>query len=189
VTTAATSVVPQPVQYLASQASVASLTAPLAPPTSLTQGIPAPDQIKAQQSQYAAALDKQLKDGIETISKETQIEKDMVKFSADKQLALMQMQVEERRNEQMAMLDEQAAIRQCELKRAYVERKLQLDNQANGFIMEYQMKAVQSDLAMKQYEFQKTYANAEEKLALEYNKQVARASTGTTYAVAAPLVA
>lgn len=154
-------------------------------PKALTVGIPNPEQIKVQKEAYSAALDKQLKDGVDTIQKETEIEKNMIKFTADKQMALMQMQVEEQRNEQIAFLEEQATIRQCELRKAYVERKLQLDNQANGFVMDYQMKAVQTELAQKQYEFQVTYANKEGALEAQYAKAVAEANTGTTYTVPA----
>jgi len=159
------------------------------PPASLTQGIPTPDQIGAQKTAYASALDKQLADGIVTIQKETEIEKSMVKFTADKQLALMQMQIEEQRNEQIALLDEQATIRQCELKKAFVERSIQLDNQANGFTMDYQMKFIQTELAQKQYAFQQTYGNAERALEAQYNQEVAKANSGTTYSVPAQAVA
>jgi len=157
-------------------------------PASLTQGIPNPDQITAQKTQYAEALKKQLKDGMETIQKENEIEKSMVQFTADKQLALMQMQVEEQLNEQIALLDEQATIRQCELKKAWVERKIQLDNQSNGFIMDYKMKAIQTELAQKTYAFQQTYGQAERALELQYNQEVAKSQTATSYSVPAQAV-
>jgi len=196
VTQAASYVAPQTLVQAPVQTLAASYVAPqvlaqptMAVPQSLTQGIPNPDQIRVQKDAYGAALEKQLSVGIDTIKKETEIEKNMIKFNADKQLALMQLQVEERRNEQMALLDEQATFRQCELKKAYVDRKLQLDNQANGFVMDYQMKAVQTELAAKQYEFQQNYVKSENVLAAQYNKEVARANTGTTYAVPANVAA
>jgi len=196
VTQAASYVAPQTLVQAPVQTLAASYMAPqvvaqptLAVPQSLTKGIPNPDQIKVQKEQYGAALEKQLSDGIDTIKKETEIEKNMIKFAADKQLAMMQMQVEEKSTEQLAALDEQAALRQCELKKAYVERKLQLDNQANGFVMDYQMKAVQTELANKQYEFQVKYANSENALATQYNKEVAKANSGTTYTIPATVAA
>jgi len=158
------------------------------PPASLTQGIPTPDQITAQKTAYASALDKQLADGMVTIQKETEIEKSMVMFTADKQLALMQMQIEEQRNEQIALLDEQATIRQCELRKAFVERKIQLDNQAEGLTMDYQMKFIQTELAQKTWAFEQTYGIAERALEAEYNEQVAKANAGTTYSVPAQAV-
>jgi len=185
----------QPVMTMMQAPSVVPMVNMVAPqtmlgpvPVSLTQGIPNPDQITAQKTAYAAALEKQLKDGMETIQKESEIEKSMVKFTADKQLALMQMQIEEQRNEQIALLEEQATIRQCELRKAYVERKIQLDNQSNGFVMDYQMKFIQTELAQKTYEFQKTYGDAERALEAQYNQEVAKSQTGTSYAVPAQAV-
>jgi len=67
-----------------------AIVAPPAPvaPRTLTDGIPNPQQIAAQKAQYSAALDKQLADAIATVTKETEIEKQMVKFKADKDIAL-----------------------------------------------------------------------------------------------------
>merc|ERR1719146_112227 len=90
---------------------------PGAPPR-LTQGIPTPEQIQAQKAQFAAALDKQLKDAIETVQKETKIEKDMVAFNAQKQIALYNMQVDEKLCEMMALAEEQSTIGTCELSKA-----------------------------------------------------------------------
>lgn len=163
-------------------------TVDLGPPVALTAGIPTPDQITAQKAAYAAALEKQLKDGIETITKETEIEKNMIKFNADKTIALAQMQIEEQRNEQLAYLDEQATIRQCELRKAYVERKLQLDNQANGLNLDYQYKFVQTELAQKQYEFQQTYMKAENKLEAQFEAVAREANKGTSYTIPAAAV-
>jgi len=151
-------------------------------PEILTTGIPTPAQVKVQADAYASALDKQLADGIATIQKETEIEKQMVDFNFRKQKAIMELQIEEQRNEQLALLDEQATFRQCELKKAYVERKLQLDNQSNGLLLDYNMKAVQTELAVKQYEFQQNYIKTEGDLERQYAAAEARAHTGTTYA-------
>jgi len=145
-------------------------------PSDLTVGIPNSQQIASQKAAYVVALDKQLEDGVKTIQKETDIEKQMVKFSADKQIALFQMQVEEQRNEQMALLDEQSTIAVLELKKACVERKIQLDAQAAGLNMDYQMKFVQTELAQKTYVFQQAYAGAENKLLEQYNALVAKAN-------------
>jgi len=157
-------------------------------PVKLTQGIPTPEQILQQKSGYSAALDKQLKEAIDTVQKETAIEKEMIKFTAEKTIALHSMQVDEKLIEAMALADEQATFALCELNKAKVERSIQLSNQANGLVMDYQMKAIQTELAQKQYQFQVTYVQAENKLAQDYNRQVVAANTGTTYAVPAAAV-
>merc|ERR1719446_612784 len=157
-----------------------AIVAPPAPiaPGRLTDGIPTPEQIAKQKAGYAAALDKQLKEAIETVQKETQIEKEMIKFTADKTIALYNMQVDEKLTEAMAVADEQATFALLELNKAKVERNLQLNAQANGLVMDYQMKAVQTELATKQYAFQMEFVKAENALAQDFNKQVVQANTG-----------
>jgi hypothetical protein len=158
-------------------------------PGNLTDGMPTPQQIDQQKAGYAAALDKQLVEAIATIKKETEIEKQMVKFSTEKQIALYTLQAEEQLVVQLGMLDEQAQIQQLELKKALVERNLQLSSQASNLSMDYQLKALQTECAVKQYEFQQKYANAENKLERDYAAQVAKANTGTAYAAPAAAVA
>lgn len=162
--------------------------APPAAPVKLTQGIPTPEQIQQQKSGYSVALDKQLKEAVDTVQKETQIEKEMLKFTAEKNMALHAMQVEEKLAESLALADEGATIKILELKKALVERQLQLDNQANGLMMDYQLKSLQTDFAQKKYGFDQQYVKAENALAQDYNKQVAAANTGTTYSVPAQAV-
>merc|ERR1719409_1285482 len=140
---------------------IAAAALPSGPPAPLTDGIPTPQQIAQQKAGYAAALEKQLQEATSTILKETEIEKQMVKFRIEKEIALYTMQAEERRTEQLALLDEQATIQQLELKKALVERNLQLSAQAAGLTMDYQMKAVQTELAMKTYQFQVDYMKNE----------------------------
>jgi len=77
------------------------------PPT-LTDGIPTPQQVAAQKAQYAAALDKQLQEALATVKKESEIEKQMIKFNAEKNIALFKMQMEEQEAQETAMVDERA---------------------------------------------------------------------------------
>jgi hypothetical protein len=132
---AAPSYVAPPVQTTAIAAPAPVMAQQLGmpqPPPSLTQGIPTPEQIAQQKVQFAAALDKQLQDAIATVQKETKIEKDMVDFNAKKQIALYNMQVDEKLCEMMALAEEQATISQCELNKAKVERTLQLNTQTQS---------------------------------------------------------
>lgn len=151
-------------------------------PKDLTVGIPTPAQISQQQAGYQAALDRQLAEGVMTITKENEIEKQMLRFSTEKTIALFTMQEEEKLTEAIALLDEQLAIQTLEFKKALVERNLQLSAQANGLAMDYQMKFLQTELATKQYEFAVQYYNVEHKLEEQYDAQVRLANTGTSYA-------
>lgn len=160
------------------------INVPQAPmqPMKLTEGIPTPDQIGAQKAGYSAALDKQLKEAIETVQKETQIEKEMIKFTAEKTIALYNLQVEETLTEAMATADEQATFALLELNKAKVERNLQLSSQASGLVMDYQMKAIQTELAQKQWELHELVTNPEGEFAKQYMTQVHVAILGELFA-------
>merc|ERR1719443_198274 len=139
-----------------------------AEPPNLTAGIPTPEQIAAQKLQFAAALDKQLADAIETVKKETQIEKEMVAFNAQKQIALYNMQVDEKLCEMQALAEEQAAIGACELNKAKVERTLQLNTQAQNLTFDYHLKATQQELADKRDAFDRALMAEENALAKQF---------------------
>merc|ERR1719272_2100054 len=96
------------------QNTIVAPAAPL-PPMKLTEGIPTPEQIGQQKAGYSAALDRQLKEAIDTVQKETAIEKEMIKFTAEKTIALYNMQVDEKLIEAMAMSDEQSTFAMLEL--------------------------------------------------------------------------
>merc|ERR1719174_665827 len=87
----------------APQALLAAGTAAM--PQKLTEGIPNVEQIAQQKGMYAAALEKQLKDATEAVTKEVNTEKQLATFSCQKEIALFEMQVEERLTEQLAEVD------------------------------------------------------------------------------------
>merc|ERR1719453_530983 len=146
---------------------------PMAPvaPVKLTEGIPTPAQINSQKAGYSTALDKQLKEALETVQKETAIEKQMVQFSADKSVAIFNNGVDERLAEQIALVDEEQVFRTLELKKALVERGLQLDQQASSLVMEYEVKALQTEWATKRYAFEQEYKKAEAPLEAQFAAQ------------------
>jgi len=161
--------------------------APVAP-MKLTDGIPTPAQILSQKNGYAAALDKQLKEASDTVAKETAIEKEMVKFNAAKQIAMFENQVDEKLTEGLALEDERATFALLELKKALVERNLQLSAQAANLTMDYQMKSVQYEWKQKWYAFEVKFAADEKPMIEKYNAQVAAANQGTAYADPARVV-
>jgi len=186
-TMAAPSYVAAPQQFAQYANPINVPQAPVAP-MRLTDGIPTPAQISSQKNGYAAALDKQLKEASDTVAKETAIEKEMVKFNAAKQIAMFENQVDEKLTEGLALEDERATFALLELKKALVERNLQLSAQAANLTMDYQMKAVQMDWQKKWQAFENEYNKAENNLMADYNKQVQIANTGTAYAAPAAVV-
>merc|ERR1719453_2750067 len=178
-TTMAPSYVAAPQQFASAVPQYANpINVPNAPvaPARLTDGIPTPEQILSQKNGYAAALDKQLKEASDTVAKETAIEKEMVKFNAAKQIAMFENQVDEKLTEGLALEDERATFAILELKKALVERNLQLSAQAANLTMDYEMKAVQTEWKQKWYSFEQEFKGKEDKLIGDYNKQAAVAN-------------
>jgi hypothetical protein len=161
--------------------------APGAPPPKLTAGIPDPAQIEKQKVAYAAGLDKQLNDAIATVQNETRIEKEMVAFKTQKDIALFEAQIDEKLVEQMAMEDERAAITTCQLRKATVDRSLLLNNQAANLVMDYNMKVTMDDIAAKKRAFEQAYVAAEVKLAQQFNTTAAQAGMPVAAPVAVPV--
>merc|ERR1712066_582976 len=153
------------------------------PPQQLTKGIPDPQAIESQKRAYTAALDKQLKEAMDTVTKETAIEKRMAAFKTEKDIALFELSVDEKLAEQMALVDEQATMAQCQLKKALVDRNVQLNTQASGLVAEYKMKSMMEELAKKKAEFERAFVGKEMQLAREFQQEVAKANTGTAYVV------
>jgi len=147
-----------------------------------TEGIPNPQQISVQQAQYEKALDKQLADGVATLEKEREIEKKMLQFSADKEIALQANVIQERLVEQLSLVDEKATIAILELKKAAVERKLQLSAQAMNLTLSYEERALQVEWQTKRGEFEGKLAAQNQKLQDQINKIEAAADMGTGYA-------
>lgn len=155
---------------MALPASIPVPQPPGAPPPRLTQGIPDPAQIEKQKLAYAAALDKQLQDAMATVQNETRIEKEMVAFKTQKDIALFETQVDEKLVEQLAAEDERAAFANSQLKKALVDRNIQLNAQAASLVMDYNMKMAMDDIAKKKAEFERNFITAENKLAQDYMK-------------------
>merc|ERR1712014_547112 len=94
-----------------------------------------------------------------------------------------ELSVDEKLAEQMALIDEQATMAQCQLKKALVDRNVQLNSQASGLVAEYKMKSMMEELAKKKAEFEKAFVGKEMQLAREFQQEVAKANTGTAYVV------
>lgn len=158
-------------------------------PAKLTEGMPTTQQISQQKALYAAALDKQLREASETVTKEVDIEKQMATFATQKDIAMYEMQVDEHLTEQLAECDEVATFAILELKKAFVHRQLQLTAQANGLVTEYNTQEMHTDIVKKQNALQQQLLQAEKALAVQYGQQVAKASTPTPVAVQASAAA
>jgi hypothetical protein len=185
-----TTVVPalNPQQAAQQAAMLAAQQMPTQMPLKLTEGIPTAEQVATQKGMYASALDKQLQQAQATVTQEISISKQMATFATQKDIAMYEMQVEERLTEALAQVDEQATLQTLELKKAFVERQLQLNTQANGIVMEYNVNQVHAEIAAKQQALAKQFQTAEFQLASQGVQAMKTAMTPTTYQVLAAAV-
>merc|ERR1712216_495682 len=61
----------------------------------------------------------------------------------------------------LAQTDEQATFQILELKKAFVERQVQLNNQASSLVMDFKIGEVHKEIATKQAAFQDQYVKKE----------------------------
>jgi len=177
-----------PVQYAAPAQYTSRPSLNVAAPAVTTEGIPNPQQISVQQAQYEKALDKQLADGVATLEKEREIEKKMLQFSADKEIALQANVIQERLVEQLSLVDEKATIAILELKKAAVERKLQLSAQAMNLTLSYEERSLQVEWQTKRGQFEEKLRGQNQKLQDQINEIERKADMGTGYAPGAQAV-
>merc|ERR1719326_1341643 len=94
----------------------------------------------------------------------------------------------ERLIEQLALVDEKAVIAELELKKAAVERKLQLSAQAMNLTLDYEQKFLQVEWTTKRNEFEAKLSRENSKLQEQINKIEAAAERGNAYAPGAQAV-
>merc|ERR550537_2049712 len=164
---------------MAAPTQVASFVAPPAvapamamtgPPVNLLEGLPKPEQIEGQKAGYAKALEQQFKAGSDTISKETEIKKKMLIDTAEQQKAQYTLQVQSQLQQQNLLLDQQMNSQIMMLQEAAMQQKSALEQQAAALTLEYQQKKAEEEMLVKQYQIQKQFYDAEQKLAAQFQK-------------------
>ena len=75
-----------------------------------------------------------------------------------------------------------------QLKKAFVERQLQVHTQANGIVMEYNVNQAHAEIAPKQQALAKQFQTAEFNLANQGIQAMRTVMTPATYQVLAPAV-
>merc|ERR1719287_246529 len=132
---------------MAAPSYVAAPVAAPAAPANFLEGIPDPKTIEQQRAGYEQGLQKQYTDGAAAIKQETALK---IKMLQDQAM-----------NSQMMMLQESA-----------MAQRSALEQQAAALTLEYQQKKAEEEMLKKQYEIQKNFCEAENKLATDFNKVV-----------------
>merc|ERR1719316_253109 len=166
---AAPQVIQQAPSYVAAPVAAAAVAGP---PEPLTKGIPDPASIKSQQDAYAKALEKQYQDGAAAIAAETKVKKEMLNETAKQQKAQYQLQVQSQLQAQNLLLDQQMNSQLMMLQESAMAQRSALEQQAAALTLEWQQKKAEEEMLKKQYEIQRQYCEAENKLATQFNQVV-----------------
>lgn len=175
-TTMAPSMVPAP----APQAPVASNYAAtagnfnMAPPTSLTQGMPTHAIINAERIAYEKALDAQLQKQSVAVLEEAKIKKQYMEVESRKKVAEFNLQVDEQVKMSQMRIDQEAQTQLCGLQEAAITQITQKEEFAAIATHEYAVKKAKEDMAFKSYNLQKQWFEQETKLTAEYQAALAR---------------
>merc|ERR1719478_1698928 len=145
---------------------------PVAQPQNFLQGIPDPKQIEQQRDGYEKGLNKQYVDGSAAIKAETELKKKMLQDQANATKEQYKLQVESQLQAQNLMLDQQMNSQMMMLQESAMAQRSALEQQAAALTLEYQQKKAEEEMLKKQYEIQKNFCEAENKLATDFNRVV-----------------
>jgi hypothetical protein len=137
----------------------------------LTKALPDPVAIDKQRNAYAKALDEELQRSIEAIQEKNAMEKKMLAQAAQQQKALYELQVDQALQGQTAALEEQRNMQLLGLQQDAMNQKIGLENQAAGLKLEYEQRKAQEEMMFRQYELQKSYFEAEQRMHAEFKGQ------------------
>lgn len=134
---------------------------------SLTRGFPDPASIEEQKQAYAKSLDLQLEEGNRSLREQNEERKRELRRAAEQRKQALVLQVEQQVRAHEAVLDEQTNQALMSLKKAALEQRAALDQQAASLTLEYQQRKMQEEFIAAQAQMQKQYLESHARLQLE----------------------
>jgi len=157
--------------------------------------MPDPAAIESQREAYSRSLEHQLERGNLSLQEQHKARKQQLYNAAQQRKQALILQVEQQmRLEEMA-LDEQTNKAMLGLKKAALDQRAALDQQAAGLTLEYQQRKMQEEFAATQAEIHRQYMESNLKLQNEVNMHHSGAFipplaiSGHPYGTAGPAVA
>merc|ERR1719502_169805 len=139
-------------------------------PVPLTQGLPTPDKLAAEQGAYMKALDAQLDKQSKAVLQEAEIKKKMLEQAKTTQIAEFSLQAEEQCKMACFQVDREAQTMVNGLKEAAILQRTSVEERAAIAIAEYNKKRALEDMAQKSYALQKQWFEGEAKFTYDYQK-------------------
>jgi len=128
---------------------------PVAPPVSLTQGMPDPATVQRQKEGYVRTLDDQLRKGAVQLDTEHKQQRDLMHQAAEGQKKQFGMQIDQQVKMQEMDLDQQFLQVLQYVKQQATRQRAILEQQAMQLSFEYQEKKVEEDMLAHQFELSK----------------------------------
>jgi len=128
---------------------------PVAPPVSITQGMPDPITVQRQKEGYVRTLDDQLRQGAVTLDNQHKQQRDTMHQAAEQQKQQFGQQVDQQVKMQEMDLDHQFLQVLQYVKQQATRQRAQLEQQAMQLSFEYQEKKVEEDMLAHQFELSK----------------------------------
>lgn len=137
---------------------------------SLTQGFPDPACIEEQKQAYSKSLDMQFEHGTKSLHMQNDERKRLLHQAAEQRKQSLVLKVEQEMRLHEMLLDEQTNQALMGLKKAALDQRAALEQQAAALTLEYQQRKMHEEFAATQAQMQKQYAENQAKLQSEAQK-------------------
>lgn len=151
-------------------AAAAAKRAESAEELTLTRGFPDPRSIEEQKEAYSRSLEQQLEQGNQSLQKQNAERKKQLYEAADQQKQALLLHMEQQVKIQEMALDEQTSQAMMGLKKAALDQRAALDQQAASLVLEYQQRKTHEEFAATQAEMKKQYMSSQSQLQSEATK-------------------
>merc|ERR550525_463681 len=124
---------------------------------SLTRGLPDPTSIAEQKAEYNKSLEQQLSHGNDSPRAQNDERKKLLHEAAERQKQAFMLQVEQQVKAQELFYDKQTNQAMMGLKKAALDQKAALEQQAASLTLEYQQRKMQEEFVTTQVEMRRQY--------------------------------
>ncbi|CAE7638578.1 cspA [Symbiodinium pilosum] len=135
-----------------------------------TRGFPDPASIEEQKKHYCRSLEEQLEEGNKSLQQQNVERKKQLHEAAEQQKQALLLHMDQQVKMQEMALDEQTNQAMMGLKKAALDQRAALEQQAASLTLEYQQRKMHEEFAATQAEMQRQYMDSHSKLQTEVQR-------------------
>lgn len=135
-----------------------------------TRGFPDPASIEEQKKAYCRSLDLQLEEGNKSLQQQNIERKKQLHEAAEQQKQALLLHMDQQVKMQEMALDEQTNQAMMGLKKAALDQRAALEQQAASLTLEYQQRKMHEEFAATQAEMHRQYVDSHSKLQTEVER-------------------